>query len=88
MNSQELPKKKEKKKTLSNKPTFIDSDFFQLKEEIFSSEFLLRQRLQNVLSVLKLMDLIDEFQKTFSDVDLDQKQAFVNAFLTLQREAE
>lgn len=57
------------------------------KEEIFPSEALLRKRLQNTIPVLKLMDLTEELQKAFSDIDLDQKQVFVNAFLTLQREA-
>lgn len=33
-----LPKPKEKKKPLSKGPTFIDSDFYQLKEEVFSSK--------------------------------------------------
>ena len=56
------------------------------KEEIFPSEALLRKRLQNTIPVLKLMDLTEELQKAFSDIDLDQKQVFVNAFLTLQRE--
>lgn len=57
------------------------------KEEIFPSEALLRKRLQDTIPVLKLMDLTDELQKAFADIDLDQKQVFINAFLTLQREA-
>lgn len=57
------------------------------KEEIFPSEALLRKRLQNTIPVLKLMDLTNDLQKAFADIDLDQKQVFVNAFLTLQREA-
>ena len=57
------------------------------KEEIFSGESLFRQRLQNTIPILKLMDLTDELRCAFSDIDLDQKQVFVNAFLTLQREA-
>ena len=56
-------------------------------DEIFPSEILFRQRLQHAIPVLKLMDLIDEFLKMFGDIDLDQKQVFINAFLTLQREA-
>lgn len=56
-------------------------------EEIFPSEALLRKRLQDTIPVLKLMDLTDELQKAFADIDLDQKQVFINAFLTLQREA-
>ena len=57
------------------------------KEEIFSGESLFRQRLQNTIPILKLMDLTDELRCAFSDIDLDQKQVFGNAFLTLQREA-
>ncbi len=57
------------------------------KEEIFPSEASFRKRLQNAIPVLRLMDLTDEMQKAFADIDLEQKQVFVNAFLTLQREA-
>lgn len=55
--------------------------------EIFTGEGDVRRRLQTVFPVLKLMDLTDGLCRIFADSDLDQKQAFVNAFLTLQREA-
>ena len=55
--------------------------------EIFAGESAVRRRLQTVFPVLKLMDLTDGLRRAFADPDLDQKQVFVNAVLTLQREA-
>ena len=55
--------------------------------DIFAGEGAVRRRLQTVFPVLKLMDLTDGLRRAFADPDLDQKQVFVNAVLTLQREA-
>ncbi len=55
--------------------------------EIFAGEGAVRRQLQTVFPVLKLMDLTDGLRRAFADPDLDQKQVFVNAVLTLQREA-
>ncbi|MBR1778869.1 MAG: DNA polymerase III subunit delta' [Alphaproteobacteria bacterium] len=63
--------------------------YFQKNEysEIFPSEKQLMQKVLTSLDPLRLMEIINEIQKTFADTDLDQKQVFANAFLTLQREA-
>lgn len=61
------------------------SDATQTDEE-FLLEYSGYQRLKK-LPVLRLMDLINEFQSAFGDIDLDQKQVFINAFFELQREA-
>lgn len=61
------------------------SDATQTDEE-FLLEYSGYQRLKK-LPVLRLMDLINEFQSAFCDIDLDQKQVFINAFFELQREA-
>ncbi|MBO4643299.1 MAG: AAA family ATPase [Alphaproteobacteria bacterium] len=55
--------------------------------EIFPSELQIMKRLQNSVSPLRLMEITEELQRAFADTDLDQKQVFANAFLTLQREA-
>lgn len=56
--------------------------------EIFAGEIALRERVQRHVPVLRLMELIDEIRRGFSDIDLDQKQVFVNAFSKLQRGAK
>lgn len=56
-------------------------------EEIFPSELQIMKRVQNCINPLRLMEITEELQTVFSDTDLDQKQIFINAFLTLQREA-
>lgn len=61
------------------------SDATQTDEE-FLLEYSGYQCLKK-LPVLRLMDLINEFQSAFGDIDLDQKQVFINAFFELQREA-
>lgn len=56
--------------------------------EIFAGEIALRERVQRHIPVLRLMELIDEIRRGFADIDLDQKQVFVNAFSKLQRGAK
>lgn len=56
--------------------------------EIFAGEIALRERVQQHIPVLRLMELIDEIRRGFADIDLDQKQVFVNAFSKLQRGAK
>lgn len=56
--------------------------------EIFAGEIALRERMQRHIPVLRLMELIDEIRRGFADIDLDQKQVFVNAFSKLQRGAK
>ena len=60
------------------------SDVCQKDEQCFSD---LASQLLKTVPVLRLMDLINEFQSAFGDIDLDQKQVFINAFFELQREA-
>ena len=56
--------------------------------EIFAGEIALRERVQRHIPVLRLMELIDEIRRGFADIDLDQRQVFVNAFSKLQRGAK
>ncbi len=45
------------------------------------------RNLNSLIPTLKQIELIEDIQKTFQDIDLDRKQIFVNAFLKLQKEA-
>ena len=56
--------------------------------EIFAGEIALRERVRQHIPVLRLMDLINEISRGFADIDLDQKQVFVNAFSKLQQGAK
>ena len=54
-------------------------------EEIVPHEKMILQKFAAHLNPLELMDISDEIKGMFLDIDLDQKQAFVNACLKLQR---